>query len=106
MAHQHWTGEAVFSSVAERDRYGDVMQDFIDSKQDVVPYEAQNWAPGVERLAQLHFDETTTGPGIRWSCLLPNDVSNPLYQESMIFAADSVIAFAVDGNTGSSSIND
>jgi hypothetical protein len=109
MGHQHWTGSAVFTSVTERDRYGDEMQDFIDAKQDVVPYEAPGWAPGVERLAQLHLDETTTGPGIHWSCLLPAETDpevNPLYNEAMQFADAAVIAHAVDGTQGSNFTND
>jgi hypothetical protein len=99
---QHWTGQAIFNNTDERDRYVEVLRDFIDAREHVLPIERPGYAAGIEKRANIHMDPDQ-GPGFVWSCQIP-DSADPLYMEAQLFVANEILANAVDGNQSTGSL--
>lgn len=72
---KHWHGEQIYNSNAERDRDARRIEDFVQSKMDIVPHPDADYTTdpsGVEYRNNIVYGDDS-GPGFLWSLKIPGD---------------------------------
>jgi len=88
----HWKGRQIFDTVEDRDRAVNLLADFVDARRGVIPRVDATWGNGIETHDPMQ-GEAMSGPGLTWSCEVPDEHGNEASQ-----VAGQVQNFSAEGD--------